>query len=110
MRIIKLNKNSEISLENIMVLIFIFVLAVISVNRYRGIIKYAKTAAYKEDEQKINAALIVYRVKFGKFPNNLSVLTKKGFIKNIKTDKKDYPVSPFGKRFLYIRKDGRVIL
>ena len=109
MKLIKLNKNSETSFENIIVLIFIFVLAVISVHRYRGMIKYAKTAVYKEDVQKINAALIVYRIKYGKFPDNLSVLARKGFIENIKTDKEGYPISPFGKRFVYESKYGRVL-
>ena len=109
MKLIKLNKNSETSFENIIVLIFIFVLAVVSVHRYQDIIKYAKTAAYKEDVQKINAALIVYRIKYGKFPDNLSVLVKKGFIVNIKTDEESYPISPFGKRFVYRRKYGRVL-
>ena len=110
MKLIKLNKNSETSFENIIVLIFIFVLAVISVHKYRSAVKYAKTAVYREDIQKINDALIVYRVKLGKFPANLSVLVKKGFIENIKTDKKGYPLSPFGRRFKYIRKYGRVII
>jgi len=110
MKLIGLNKNSETSFENIIILIFIFVLAVISVHRYRVMIKYAKTAAYKEDVQKINAALIVYRIKYGKFPNNLSVLVKKGFIVNIKIDKEGYPISPLGKRFIYEKKAGRVVL
>ncbi len=109
MKLIKLNKNSETSFENAIVLIFIFVLAVIAVHRYQSMIKYAKTAVYKEDVQKINAALIVYRIKYGKFPDNLSILVKKGFIENIKTDKEGYPISPFGKRFIYRRNYGRVL-
>ncbi len=109
MRLIKLNKNSGTAFENIIVLIFIFVLVVISINRYQSIVRYAKTAAYKKDIQKINAALIVYRIKYGKFPDNLSILVKRGFIKNIKTDKERYPLTPFGKRFMYKRKYGRVI-
>ncbi|MHB8232367.1 MAG: hypothetical protein ACYDDB_05660 [bacterium] len=110
MRFIKLNNNSETSFENIIVLIFIFVLSVIAVHRYLTIIKYAKTSAYKEDIQKINIALIVYRIKYGKFPNNLLILAKKGLIKNIKADKEGYPLNPFGKRFIYERKEGRVIM
>ena len=109
MRFAKLNKNSETSFENIIVLIFILVFAVIAVHRYKSIIKYGKTAVYNEDVQKINAALIVYRIKYGKFPDNLSVLVKKGFIENIKIDKESYPISPFGKKFVYRRKYGRVL-
>jgi type II secretory pathway pseudopilin PulG len=109
MGFIKLNKNSETSFENIIVLIFIFILAVITAHRYKNVIKYGRTAAYKEDVQKINAALIVYRIKYGKFPDNLSVLVKKGFIENIKIDKESYPISPFGKKFVYRRKYGRVL-
>ena len=109
MKLIKLNKNSETSFENIIVLIFIFVLTVIAVHRYQSMIKYAKTAVYNEDVQKINAALIVYRIKYGEFPDNLSVLVKKRFIENIKIDKESYPISPFGKKFVYKRKYGRVL-
>ena len=109
MRFTKLNKNSETSFENIIVLVFIFVLGVVAVHRYKSMIKYAKTAVYKEDVQKINAALIVYRIKYGKFPDNLSVLVKKGFIENIKIDKESYPISPFGKKFVYKRKYGMVL-
>ena len=109
MRFTKLNKNSETSFENIIILVFIFVLAVVAVHRYKSMIKYARTAVYKEDVQKINAALIVYRIKYGEFPDNLSVLVKKGFIENIKIDKESYPISPFGKKFVYKRKYGRVL-
>lgn len=76
MRFIKLNKNSETSFENIIVLIFVLFLIIVSVHRYRSMAGYAKTAAYKEDVKEINVALIMYKVKYGKFPRNLSVLVR----------------------------------
>jgi type II secretory pathway pseudopilin PulG len=108
MAITKLNTNSETSFENIIVLIFIFVLVIICVNIYRGSIKYAETAAFRIDAQRINLALIAYRTKYGRFPKNLSVLSKKKFIQHIKIDKDGYPVTPFGKRFNYKRQYGIV--
>ncbi len=122
-----IRKNSETSFENVIVLIMVFVLAVISIHQYLKITKYAKIAAYKEDVQEINAALILYRLKYGKFPGNLSVLAKSGylkkeaingetqyvkkkFIKNIKIDNEGYPLSPLGKRFIYNKKEGRVLV
>jgi competence protein ComGC len=105
----KLNKHSETALENIIVLIFIFVLAVITINRYYGYAKLAKKTEYVQEIHELNLALISYRIKYKKFPKNLSVLIKKGYIKNIKTDKDGYPVSPYNKRFVYIRKYGRVL-
>ncbi|MFW0883655.1 type II secretion system protein GspG [Candidatus Acidulodesulfobacterium sp. H_13] len=106
----KLNKNSETSFENIIVLIFIFVLSVIFIHRYLTVIKYAEMSTYKKDINKIDIAIVIYKVKYGKFPDNLSVLVKKNFVKNIKVNKKGYPVTPFGKRFVYKRKIGAVIL
>ncbi|MHB1661387.1 MAG: hypothetical protein ACYCSQ_04030 [bacterium] len=110
MRFIKSNNNSETSFENIIVLIFILVLSIITVHRYISIIKYAKTATYKEDIHEINIALIVYRIKYGKFPNKLSILAKRGFIENIKMNKEGRLVNPFGKEFIYERKEGKVIM
>ena len=103
------NKNSETALENIIVLIFIFVLAFIIINRYDGYVKLAKKTEFVQEIRELNLALISYRIKYKKFPKNLSVLIKKGYIKNIKTDKYGYPVSPFNKRFDYVRKYGRVV-
>ncbi|HEC25074.1 MAG TPA: hypothetical protein ENI54_03585 [bacterium] len=105
----KLNKNSETSFENIIILIFIFVLSVIFIHRYLTVIKYAEISTYKKDINKIDIAIVIYKVKYGKFPNNLSVLVKKGFVKNIKVNKKGYPITPFGKRFVYKRKIGAII-
>ena len=126
MNIIVSKKNSETSFENVIVLIFLFVLVIISIHQYLKITKYAKMAAYKEDVQKINVALILYRVKYGRFPENLSILAKskyskkeiingklhyvkKKFIKNIKVDNKGYLISPFGKRFIYNKREGRIL-
>ena len=106
---IKLNKHSETALENIIVLIFIFVLAVIIINRYNVYVKASKKTEYVQEIHELNLALISYRIKYKKFPKNLSVLIRKGYIKNIKTDKNGYPVSPFNKRFGYVRKYGRVL-
>lgn len=125
MNIVKGKKNSETSFENIMVLIFIFILLTVSVQQYSKIIKYGKIAAYKENVQKLNVALILYRLKYDKFPKNLSTLARGGYLKkivingklsyikekflnNMKMDKKGYPVSSFGKRFIYDSKNGRV--
>ncbi|MGC8555171.1 MAG: hypothetical protein ACP5NA_06775 [Candidatus Acidulodesulfobacterium sp.] len=105
----KLNKHSETTLENIIVLIFIFVLAVVIINRYDGYVKLAKKTEFAQEIHELNLALISYRIKYKKFPQNLSVLVRKGYIKNIKTDKDGYPVSPFNKRFIYVRKYGRVL-
>lgn len=123
---IVINKNSETSFENIIVLIMVFVLVVISIHQYLKITEYAKIAAYKEDVQEINTALILYRLKYGRFPENLSILAKSGylkkriingkmqyiknkFIKNIKVDNEGYPLSPLGKRFIYDKKEGRIL-
>ncbi len=105
----KLNEHSETVLENIIVLIFIFVLVVIIINKYYGYIKLAKKTEYTQEIHELNLALISYRIKYKKFPKNLSVLIKKGYIKNIKTDKNGHPVSPFNKRFVYVKKCGRVL-
>ncbi len=104
-----MNKNSETSFENIIVLIFILVLTIIIMHKYFTIIAYAKKAEFAGEIHAINLALISYRIKYGKFPANLSVLTKNGYIKNIKTDKEDYPLNPFGKRFVYEKKYGSVL-
>lgn len=127
MNIVIGKKNSETSFENIIVLILVLVLVVISIHQYLKITKYAKMAAYKEDVQKLNVALILYRLKYGRFPENLSILAnskylkkeivngelkyvKNKFIKNIKVDNEGYPLSPFGKRFIYNKKEGRVLI
>jgi competence protein ComGC len=106
---LKLNQNSETALENIIVLIFIFVFTVIMIHKYYAFTEFAKKAEFIKEIHELNLALISYRVKYKKFPKNLSVLTKKGYIKNIKTDDRDYPITPFGKRFVYKRKYGKVL-
>ena len=67
-------KNGESSLENIIVLILIFVLVVVSIQSYMKIIKNAKTTAYIDEVKELNTALLLYRVKYGRFPKNLKVL------------------------------------
>ncbi len=127
MNIVNGNKNSETSFENIMVLIMIFILVTISVQQYSKMIKYGKIAVYKEDVQRLNVALILYRLQYGKFPKNLSILAnrrylkkviingkiryiKKNFLNNVKVDKKGYPISSAGKRFVYDSKNGRIVI
>ncbi len=126
MNVIIDKKQSETSFENIIVLIMILVLVTISVHQYLKITKYAEMAAYKEDVERLNAALILYRLKHGRFPENLSILAsgkyskkeiingklkyiKSKFIGNIKLDSDGYPLSPFGTRFIYNKKEGRVL-
>lgn len=120
-------KNSEIAFENILVLIMVLVLLIISIHKYSKIVRYTKNAAYEKESEEINTALILYRVKYGKFPKNLSVLAnsryiekyltdgriktiRAKFIENIRTDKEGYPLTPFYKRFIYDRKDGLTLV
>ena len=119
--------SSESPLENIIVLILIFILVIVVIHTYMKIVPEAKTAAFTQEVHELNAAIIAYRIEYGKFPGNLAVLAKshflvkrivngrtiyvkKGFIKNIKLNKKGYPLTPFGTLFLYDKKEGRVLV
>ena len=119
--------SSESPFENAIVLILVFILVIVAIHTYMKIIPEAKMAAFTQEVHELNAAIIAYRIEYGKFPRNLAVLAKshflvkrivngriisvkKRFIKNIKLNKEGYPLTPFGTLFLYDKKEGRVLV
>lgn len=114
----RLNNWGKISLENTLVFIFILILTSLILGYYQNYKEVVKLRLAQEQVYNINTAIIIYLFEKKKFPEDLSVLTReeflivnkdtilrKKFLEFEPLDKEGYPLDPWGRRYLYDKKN-----
>lgn len=102
------------SFENIIVLLFIFVLMVVLLDYYKKYEYVVKKRVSYEQLYQINTAIVIYMAVNGKLPKDLkelvsknfvekreNYLIKKKYIEGLAIDDEGFPVDGWGRRFKY---------
>lgn len=114
----RLNNKGRLALENALVLIFILIITGIILGYYYQFQEVIKKRLAQEQVYNINTAIVIYVLKKGRFPEDLSVLTKEEFLtENNQTifkkkfldyapvDSEGYPLDPWGRRIGYSKEN-----
>ncbi len=114
----RLKNTGRVSLENTLVLLFIFIITAILLGYYHRYESIIKERLAQEQVYNINTAIVVFVVKKGRFPENLAELTRDYFLEENKEglvtkkfldfsplDSEGYPVDPWGRRYQYDKKN-----
>lgn len=90
--------------------LIIAVVIFVVLGRYHSAILRAKETLMKAELRNLNANIQLYSIKYGSFPPDIRYLIdRKEFLElKCELDKDNYPLDPFGNRYQYELKTGRV--
>ena len=88
-----MNQRGFATLEIIMVVVIIGILATIAVPNFSNVTEKANTAKIQSDLTTIDTAIQMYYMEKGKYPSKVSELTDEGYLM-------DTPTPPKGKAFV----------
>jgi len=113
-----MEKKKKRTTEIIIILTLIIVAAVIIGYRMKISDKVVKEENLISELKAVRTSIELYLTLNKSYPENLKVLTtsdyslgakRSKYLAGVTVDKDDFPVDPWGKRFMYDSQDGRVI-
>lgn len=122
------SRSGRTALETLLVLIFVFIVAGLGIDRFLSNVKHIRAAALSVELSNLRTAVNFYATLKGNLPENLkellsaeAVLPKSeqkgdrfalvlvgGFVESMSTDAAGYPLDPFGNRYSYDAATGMV--
>lgn len=115
--------TSRSAFENALILSFFFILTAVLLGYFKKYEDAVKNAAATQEVYHINSAVVLYLAKNKKLPDNIKALVKeeylivnqgeifkRKYIEGVTADKEGYPLDPWGKRYMYDRRNGIVMV
>ncbi|MDP8217334.1 MAG: type II secretion system protein GspG [Candidatus Theseobacter exili] len=103
-------KNGLSAIGIVFCVAIIGVVIFVVLGRCRSVIFRAKETLMKAELRNLNAGIQLYSIKYGSFPPDIRyLLNRKDFLElKCEVDKENYPLDPFGKRYIYDPGNGKI--
>ena len=106
-------KNGLSAIGIVFCVAIIGVVIFVVLGRCRSVVLRAKETVMKAELRNLNAGIQLYSIKHGSFPPDIRYLLNRKDVKDslevqYKMDKDNYPLDPFGKRYIYYPENGKV--
>ena len=117
------NQRGRTLLESLLVIIMVAIFLLIAVEKFYTSAHLAQEAALSIELANIRRAVYFYLITKGKLPDSLRLMVKEKFvlpkqdtpimlewpyIQNMSADEEGYILDPFGNRFIYDPKTGKI--